>query len=167
MKGKSGAGSSTGEAEVTVLPGTEQIIAEPDWEAIYEDATDIASAKEYWIVLTTELRNRSLLSPVNKHSIIRLICAWILFDNAHWQIIRRGGAISRPKSRNKNPNVGSKANPIPRVTPEFSVMKDASTLATQLESELGLAPRRREGAAHAFKQTRKERMSNAYLRKTG
>lgn len=165
MKGKSGPVESTEAPEITVLPGTEQIIPEPDWSAIYEDETDIASATEYWHVLVTELRARSLLSPVNKHSIMRLVSVWIMFDNAHWQIIRRGGTISRPKSRDRKRS--SNNNPIPRVIPEFSVMKDASTLATQLEGELGLAPRRREGAAHAFKQSRKERMSNAYLKKTG
>lgn len=149
---------------ITVMPGTEQIVDEPDWPAMYEDATDIASATEYWHVLATEMRKRGILAAVNKHTMIRLVCAWIAFDNAHWLLVRQGAIL---KAKHWNKKASSRANPIPRVNPAWGMMKEASVTATQLEAELGLSPNRRDGAAQAFKQSRVERMSDKFLKRAG
>ncbi|MFD1330516.1 hypothetical protein ACFQ4O_00705 [Methylopila musalis] len=52
---------------VTPIEGTGDIVVEPDWTQTFNDPLEIASAREHWRGITTELQDRNLLAPSNAH----------------------------------------------------------------------------------------------------
>lgn len=143
---------------MNVIEGTGIIVVEPDWESLFSDVLEIASAKEHWRVVTTELRDRQLLAAANGHSIQRLVCAYLMFDRMYREVAETGVAV-KPRRGN------TKA--IARVSPYFTAMREAGSDAATLEAELGISPRRRGTAVKAERKQRRERAADAYIGKTG
>lgn len=141
-----------------VIEGTGTIVVEPDWHSLFSDVLDIDAAQEYWRLITTELRDRQLLSPANGHSIQRLICAYLMFDRMYREVAENG-VVTKPRRGN------SKA--IARISPFFTALREAGADASNIEAELGISPRRRGSAVKAERKQRKERASDGYLSKTG
>ncbi|MGN6549747.1 MAG: P27 family phage terminase small subunit [Pararhizobium sp.] len=141
-----------------VIEGSGAIVAEPDWNLLFTDELEIATAHEHWRIVTTELKDRQLLAAANGHSVQRLICAYVMFDRMYRQVAE-SGPVMKPRRGN------SKA--IARVSPYFTAMREAGSDASALEAELGISPRRRAAAAKAERKKRRERAADAYLGSAG
>lgn len=137
------------------VPGTGSIIEEPHWRLLLNDDLEIAAATEYWRVVSNEMRGRTLLAPVNSHAVRRLVQAYLMYDRAARDVLENGGVL-KPRRGN------SKA--IARVNPSVQIMRNADHDATLLEAELGISPRRREGASKVQGAGRQQRASDAYLK---
>jgi len=140
---------------VVGIDGTGEIVPEPDWGSLFNDELEIAAAREHWRIITTELKERSLLSPGNGHSIQRLICSYICYDRAAREVAEHG-AVVKPRRGN------SKA--IARLSPYFTAMREAGSDAAALEAELGLSPRRRGSVTKVERGKKASRAADSYLR---
>lgn len=130
-------------------------VPEPDWSSIFDDVLDVTAAAAHWRRVVNELKTRDLLAEVNGHSILRLVLAYVIYDRAAREVAS-GGAVSKPRRGN------SKA--IARVSPHFTVMREAGNDAAQIEAELGLAPRRRASATKAENGKKTPRAADRFLR---
>lgn len=137
------------------IDGTGEIVPEPDWGSLFHDELEIAAAREHWRIITTELKERSLLSPGNGHSIQRLICSYICYDRAAREVAENG-AVTKPKRGNPKA--------IARLSPYFTAMREAGTDAATLEAELGLSPRRRGSVTKVERGKKAQRAADAYLK---
>lgn len=140
---------------MNAIEGTGAVIPEPHWRMLLSDELEVDAASEYWRVLTTELRERNLLAPANRHALQRLVLAYITFDRCSREVAENG-AVTKPRRGN------SKA--IARLSPHFTAMREAGSDAAALEAELGIAPRRRGSAVKVERKARSARASDAYLR---
>ena len=137
------------------LEGTGTIAPEPDWSSLFNDIVEVNVAREYWRIITTEMRERNILSASNGHSVQRLVCSYLMYDAAA-RVVADRGAVTKPRAGN------TKA--IARISPHFTVMREAASDAAGLESELGLSPRRRSTAAKVERKARAARAADNYLR---
>lgn len=137
------------------IDGTGEIVPEPDWGSLFSDELEIAAAREHWRVITMELKERSLLSPGNGHSIQRLICSYICYDRAAREVAEHG-AVTKPKRGNPKA--------IARLSPYFTAMREAGSDAATLEAELGLSPRRRGSVTKVERAKKVQRAADAYLK---
>lgn len=140
---------------VVGIDGTGEIVPEPDWASLFNDDLEIAAAHEHWRVITTELKERSLLSPGNGHSLQRLICSYICYDRAAREVAEHG-AVLKPKRGNPKA--------IARLSPYFTAMREAGSDAATLEAELGLSPRRRGSVTKVERAKKAARPADAYLK---
>lgn len=143
---------------VVTLDGTGEIVPEPDWEALFNDALEIEAAKEHWRRVSAELKSRNILSPGNAHAMQRLIVAYVLYDRSLREVAEHG-AVTKPKRGNPKA--------IARTSPHFAAMRELGSDAATLEAEFGLAPRRRSSATTAPAPKTRSRASDAYLGSTG
>lgn len=137
------------------VPGTGSIVPEPHWSMLLTDELEIASAAENWRRIVAEMRDRSILSPSNGHAIQRLVLSYVIFDRSSREVAEHG-AVLKPKRGNPKA--------IARLSPHFSAMREAASDAAQMESELGLSPRRRSTAGKVERKARSARASDAYIR---
>lgn len=137
------------------VPGTGSIVPEPHWSMLLTDELEIASAAENWRRIVTEMRDRSILSPSNGHAIQRLVLSYVIFDRSSREVAEHG-AVLKPKRGNPKA--------IARLSPHFSAMREAASDAAQMESELGLSPRRRSTVGKVERKARSARASDAYIR---
>jgi hypothetical protein len=93
-------------------------MTEPSWEEVLTSRDEQRSAAGYWREVTTSMRSRGTLKPMNAHAVLRLVVAYIVADRSSAEILR-GGA-------------GELA---------WRTHADASRLATEIERALGLSPR--------------------------
>lgn len=140
-----------------VIGGTGQIVAEPDWRLLLTDDLEITAAAEYWRAVTTELRERSLLAPANRHAIQRLVLSYVIYDRSVRDVAEHG-AVLKPRRGN------TKA--IARISPYFTAMREAANDASILEGELGLSPRRRGAVTKVERRARTVRGSDEFLGKS-
>jgi P27 family predicted phage terminase small subunit len=138
-----------------VIEGSGEIVPEPDWRNIFDDVLDVAAASEHWGRVSRELRDRTLLSPVNAHAMQRLVIAYIVYDRAARDVASQG-AVTKPRRGN------TKA--IARVSPHFTVMREAAADAASLEAELGVSPRRRSSATKVDNARKTSRPADRFLR---
>jgi P27 family predicted phage terminase small subunit len=117
---------------------------------------EIASAREHWRVLATELKERALLSPGNSHAMQRLVLAYVIYDRASREVAENGAVIKPKKGQSRA---------IARVSPYFHVMRESSVDAANLEAEFGIAPRRRTAAAPAPVKKTNVKASDTYLKR--
>lgn len=139
---------------MNVVPGTGEIVPEPHWRMLLTDDLEIEAAADHWRRITAEMRERTTLAPSNGHAIQRLVLAYVMFDRASREVAEHG-AVTKPRRGN------TKA--IARVSPHFTVMREAASDAASLEAELGLSPRRRNTAAKVERKARSARASDSYL----
>lgn len=137
------------------VPGTGSIVPEPHWSMLLTDELEIASAADNWRRIVAEMRDRSILSPSNGHAIQRLVLSYVIFDRSSREVAEHG-AVLKPKRGNPKA--------IARLSPHFSAMREAASDAAQMESELGLSPRRRSTAGKVERKARSARASDAYIR---
>lgn len=140
---------------MNVIDGSGEIVDQPDWQSLFSDELEVAAAHEYWRIVTTELRERGLLSSANVHSLQRLIVAYITYDRASREVAENG-AVLKPRRGN------SKA--IARVSPYFIAMREAGADATALEDKLGLSPKGRSSVTKAERKAQRVRAADAYLK---
>jgi len=143
---------------MNLVADTGSIVPEPDWESLFNDALEIAAAGEHWRRITTELKDRALMSAGNAHALQRLVVAYVLYDRSLREVAEHG-AVTKPKRGNNRA--------IARTSPHFAAMRELASDAATLEAEFGISPRRRSSATQAPAKNKRERASDAYLRKTG
>ena len=140
---------------MNVVDGTGDVVPEPHWSLLLTDEIEIESAGEHWRRITTEMRERNTLSSANGHSVQRLIFSYIVYDRCFREVSEHG-AVLKPRRGN------TKA--IARLSPHYTAMREAAADAVALEAELGLSPRRRNGAAKVERKARTARAADSYLR---
>ena len=128
-------------------------IAEPDWESIFNDPLEILAAREHWGFITREMREAGTLAPVNAHQIQRLVIAMVMHDAAAKVVAEQQPVIKAARTGT------------PQHNPWWSVMKQAGEIASSLEAELGISPRRRNAAGKAQKAKRGASASERYLKR--
>ncbi|MDF2620216.1 MAG: family phage terminase small subunit [Xanthobacteraceae bacterium] len=138
---------------MNVIEGSGQIVPEPHWRMLLTDDLEIEAAAEYWRAVTTELRERNLLAPANRHAIQRLVLAYVIFDRSARDVAEHG-AVTKPRRGN------NKA--IARLSPHFTAMREAGNDAATLEAELGLSPRRRGAVTKVERKSRAARASDEF-----
>lgn len=143
---------------MNVIEGTGEIVVEPDWADYLKFAAEKTQAAEHWRAITAEMRGRNILAPGNAHAIIRLVLTYIVHDRAAIEI-GKAGAVMKPKRGNPKA--------IARVSPHYTVMKEAAAAAASMEAELGLSPRRRSGAAAVEKKVTRTTGADRYLKPRG
>lgn len=140
---------------MNALDGSGEIVPEPHWRLLLTDDLEVQAAGEYWRLVTTEMRERQLLAPANRHALQRLVLAYINFDRSSREVAEHG-AVTKPKRGN--------TRAIARISPHFTAMREAGSDAATLEAELGISPRRRATAAKVERKARSARASDAYLK---
>lgn len=143
---------------MNVIEGSGSIVVEPDWQSLLDDELEIAAAREHWRVITNELRDSQTLAPANRHSIQRLICAYLMFDRMYREVAE-AGVVMKPKRGNPKA--------IARISPYFTAMREAGSDAERLEAELGISPRRRGSVTKVERRQRRERAADAYRSPAG
>lgn len=138
-----------------VVDGTGQIVPEPDWKSLFNDELELFACGEHWRIITTELKDRALVSMANAHGLQRLVVCYVIYDRALKEIAENG-AVSKPKRGN--------TRAIARVTPHFNVLRDMANDAATLEAEFGISPRRRSSATKSVTQKKASKPSDAYLK---
>jgi len=140
---------------MNAIDGTGIIVEEPDWSRFLKTAAEKADAAEHWRRLTTEMRDREILSPANAHALLRLVITYVVHDRAAADAGKLGG-VAKPKRGNPKS--------IARVSPHFTVMKESAAAAASIEAELGLAPRRRNGVAKVQRRVAKRTGADRFLK---
>jgi phage terminase small subunit len=97
-------------------------LPEPAWSEVLSNADEHRAAAGYWRSVATALQARGNIDPVNCHAILRLVVAYIVCDRASADVMRSGAPVD---------------------VQAWNVQLAASQLAGQIESDLGLSPRRR------------------------
>jgi hypothetical protein len=98
-------------------------LTEPSWEEVLASADEQQSAAGYWREVTAALRANRTLEPVHNHAVLRLVVAYIVCDRASAAVMRSGAPVD---------------------VQAWEVQARASQLASQIEGELGLSPRRHD-----------------------
>lgn len=140
---------------MNVIEGTAAIVVEPDWSRFLKTAAERADAAEHWRAVTAEMRSRNILSPGNAHAITRLVLTYVVHDRAAIDA-GKNGAVLKPKRGNPKA--------IARVSPHYTVMKEAAAASAAMEAELGLSPRRRSSASPVEKKVTRRTGADAYLK---
>jgi P27 family predicted phage terminase small subunit len=143
---------------LSAIDGTGAIVPEPDWSLLLTDELERSAATEHWRRITIELKDRELLAPANAHAIQRLVIAYIVYDRCAREVADNG-AVLKPKRGNPKA--------IARLSPYFTAMREAGSDADRQEQELGIAPRRRSGAAKAQRKTTRSTGADRYLKSRG
>lgn len=137
------------------VQGTGDVVPEPHWRMLLTDDLEIQAAVEHWRRITTEMRERTTLSPTNGPAIQRLVFSYILYDRSAREVLENG-SVTKPKRGNPKA--------ILRLSPHFTAMREAANDAATMEAELGLSPRRRSTAAKVERKARAARGSDEFLR---
>ncbi|MEO7335778.1 MAG: P27 family phage terminase small subunit [Caldimonas sp.] len=140
---------------MNVIEGTGEIVIEPDWSAYTKLPIEKSQASEHWRAVTSDLRSRNILSAGNTHAIVRLVLTYIVYDRAAAEAAKSGMVL---KPKRGNPKA------IARVSPHYTVMKEAASTAASMETELGLSPRHRNSAAPVQKRADRRTGADAYLK---
>lgn len=112
---------------------------EPDWSLIYVDELQISRAQAYWRDLITDLRDSEKLATANLHAVKRLVIAYVLVDQAIEKVAEQNPVITGKRG-------GQIANPW------MDSLKDANNMASALEAELTITPRRRNSGGKVQKK---------------
>ncbi len=134
------------------IPGGDGVPAEPDWSALYTDELDIALARDEWGVVVRELQEAQTLSAANGHAIKRLVLYRVEYERAARSITEHG--VLQQAARTK----------VPKVNPNWSIMRQAGEEIRLLEVELGLPPVRRGRTTKVQKKAKAARAADAYLK---
>lgn len=140
---------------MNLVENTGEIVPEPHWRLLLSDDLEVSAASDYWRTLTSEMRERSLLAPANRHALQRLVIAYINYDRSSREVAENG-AVTKPKRGN--------TRAIARLSPHFTAMREAGSDAAGLEAELGISPRRRSTAGKVDRKARTVRAADAYLK---
>jgi hypothetical protein len=96
-------------------------LPEPAWGEVLVSPDERHAAAHYWRGIAAAMRDAGTLKAVNNHAMLRLVTAYLIFDRVS-AVNMRGGQID---------------------VQAWSIHQAASQIASQIESDLGLSPRRR------------------------
>jgi phage terminase small subunit len=138
-------------------------IEEPDWSLLIpnQGGTTAGSNKRWrdyahqeWLRITSEMRETNTLAPVNRHTIQRLVLAYIRYDRAAIEVFRGGTIGKAPTSQTATLQI------------YHSEMRQADADATTAERELGLTPLRRGNTKQVKRAEKIQRKSDRYLQQS-
>jgi len=140
-----------------VIEGGDGVPAEPDWSAILPGrggsvASDRAAAGRYWATTIAELRKAEKLAVVNGHAIQRLVIAYVLYDRAAVHVIKDGAVVAAPKTGT------------PMHSPWYTAMRAADRMASEIEAELTITPRRRASGGKVARTRVRPTGADRYLK---
>jgi hypothetical protein len=95
-------------------------LPDPSWGEVLANEDERQNAAEYWREVTSAMRRSGNLKPANAHAVLRLVTAYLIFDRVS-AVNMRGGQID---------------------VQAWDIQARASQLASQIEGDLGLSPRR-------------------------
>ena len=100
------------------------------------------------------MRETNTLAPVNRHTIQRLVLAYIRYDRAAIEVFRGGTIGKAPTSQTATLQI------------YHSEMRQADADATTAERELGLTPLRRGNTKQVKRAEKIQRKSDRYLQQS-
>lgn len=124
---------------------------EPNWSTIFTDDLDLAAARENWRGLISEMREAGTLAVENGHAIQRLVIFRLEFDRAARNVVEQGKILRAKRTKT------------PQINPEWTCMKQAGEAVADLESDLGISPRRRNAAGKVTRAKKKATAADTYL----
>lgn len=108
---------------------------EPDWAEAKVPEADRDDAHRYWLTIVAELTQQQTLAEANRHAIIRLVLAMLVYEDAQKQVMRDGTILEAPKTKVKMQH------------PALSIANKQLTIIRQLEGDLGITVIKRQSAA--------------------
>jgi P27 family predicted phage terminase small subunit len=138
-----------------VIVGGDGEPKEPTWQLIYSDGDEVELASECWARIIREMRDAHTLAVANGHAIRRLVDFRVIYERASRHVAEHGPVLPSKDKRSKNSGVHN---------PQWAVMRHADETIRHLETELGLAPLRRNRAGKVQRRDKAARASDAYLR---
>jgi P27 family predicted phage terminase small subunit len=141
-------------ADVVEIAGGDGIPPEPNWRSIFGRAADRVAASSYWKSIISEMRSAEKLAVANSHAIIRLVVAYVTFDQSAKEVIKSGPVIKAKKTG------------VPTYNPWWTTMSNAASQAQALEKELCISPRERGAGTKVEKRVRKQ-SGGGYLKNRG
>jgi P27 family predicted phage terminase small subunit len=141
-------------ADVVEIAGGDGVPPEPNWRSLFGRAADREAASSYWKSVISEMRSAEKLAVANSHAIIRLVVAYVTFDQSAKEVIRSGPVIKAKKTG------------VPTYNPWWTTMSNAASQAQALEKELCISPRERGAGAKVEKRVRKQ-SGGGYLKNRG
>jgi phage terminase small subunit len=139
---------------VSVLPGGNGEMPEPDWGALFSDELLQSRARETWRLTTQEMRDAGTLAPVNAGQLRRYVMAQVLYEDAAAKVAEQG-ALKIGRTGKATYNLW------------FAILKDTDTMASNHEDKLGLNPRRRAQVTPAKRKQRAATAADSYLGRSG
>jgi P27 family predicted phage terminase small subunit len=115
-------------------------LTEPQWSAQFTDELDQDLARRQWRLIIGELRGSEKLANANERQVKRLIDAYVLYEIAMRHVADEGAVFPR------------KGKKQPAYNPWFTILKDANAMASAIESELTITPRRRNNGGKVQRQ---------------
>ncbi len=142
-------------ADVIEIAGGDGVPPEPNWRSIFGRAADREAASSYWKSIISEMRSAEKLAVANSHAIIRLVVAYITFDQSAKEVIKSGPVIKARKTG------------VPTYSPWWTTMSNAASQAQALEKELCISPRERGAGAKVVKKQTRTTGSARFLKQRG
>lgn len=159
LKAKNNRGTFPKERQMTLelIEGGVGIPAEPDWKDLLPGrgvtiVADRERAAQYWSTVVAELRAAEKLAVVNGHAIQRLVTTYILYDRAALQVAKNGAIIPAAKTGT------------PMHSPWWTAMRAADRMASGIEAELTITPRRRASGGKVARPKRKSTAADRFLK---
>lgn len=141
-----------------VISGPGADVEEPDWELLIPNRTDRRQvalremAHREWARVTGELRDAQTLAPVNRHSVQRLVLAYVRYDLAAAMVMKLGAVVAAKRTK------------VPQLSLWQVEMRAADSDATGHEMELCLNPRRRSAAGKVQRKAKRVTAADSYLK---
>jgi phage terminase small subunit len=136
---------------LTPFNGSDGIPPEPDWSVLYQDELDLRMASDFWRTIISEMKETQTLSLANGPAIKRLVVFQVEFERQAREVGEKG--VIHPTMKIK----------VPQIHPSWTVLKQAAELASTMESELGLSPRRRN-VTKVQKRTKRTTAADEFLK---
>lgn len=130
------------------------IVAEPKWSTLLPDAAERKVAAAHWRRISTEMKDREILSASNGHALQRLVLAYLVYDRCS-QSLADGGIVDEPSP--ENPKA------IARLSIHYKAMREAEKTAERLEAQLGLTPGKRGRVGKVAKRRERTAGADAFL----
>ena len=137
---------------LTPMIGGEGVPPEPDWTLRFNDELDQALAHEEWGIVIREMQDMATLAVANGHAIMRLVRYRVVYERAARSVDEVG--VLQAAARTK----------VPKVNPNWAIMRQAGEEIRLLEVELGIPPVRRGRTTKVQKKAKVTRASDAYLK---
>ncbi|WP_439407431.1 P27 family phage terminase small subunit [Bradyrhizobium sp. DASA03076] len=133
------------------INGNDGIPPEPDWTALYHDELDLKLASDFWRMIVSEMKEAQTLCVANGPAIKRLVVFQVEFERQARAVGEDG--VIHPTMKIK----------VPQIHPSWTVLKQAAELASTMEAELGLSPRRRN-VVKVQKKTKRTTAADEFLK---
>lgn len=140
-----------------LIEGGDGVPTEPDWTYLLpgtgrEVVAERRKASQYWSTTIAELRAAEKLAIVNGHAVQRLVIAYTLYDRAAVKVAKDGPIVPAPKTGT------------PMHNPWYAAMRIAEKMATGMEAELTIAPRRRASGGKVARTRRQTTKADRFLK---